>query len=75
MLNFNLQMLSLWKTNEVKAFYFYKQAARKGNNMAQNSLGVLYENGKGIGNSLETAIYWYHQAAKSGIMWHNIIWV
>ena len=38
----------------------------QGNRSAKNNLGILYENGLGVGKNLETAIDWYTQAANQG---------
>jgi len=40
-----------------------KQAAEKGNVIAQNTLGFLYLNGQGVKQDYEQAVTWFHKAA------------
>lgn len=40
--------------------------AQVGNAQAQNSLGVMYDNGKGVHQDYSQAKYWYELAAKQG---------
>ncbi|CAI2179428.1 11556_t:CDS:2 [Funneliformis geosporum] len=49
-----------------KAFELYKDAAEKGNKLAQNNLALLYEQGEGTETNLENALIWYNKAAENG---------
>ena len=46
-----------------KAFYWLKQAADKGQVLAQFGLGVCYHNGAGVKKDIEKAEYWVKMAA------------
>ncbi len=46
-----------------------EKAANQGNAAAQNRLGICYDNGKGVEQNQEKAVYWYKQAAKQGYDW------
>ena len=54
------------KTNYVEAFDWYAKAAEQGNSNAQFSLGVMYENGRGVKENYTRAIEWYEKAAEQG---------
>ena len=41
-------------------------AAERGDTLAQNNLGVLYETGRGVPKDCNTAYKWYLDAAKNG---------
>jgi len=43
-----------------------QNAAENGNIKAQFNLALLYENGEGIEQNLEKALYWYQKAAENG---------
>jgi TPR repeat protein len=49
-----------------QAFQSWKSGAEAGNRTAQYALGQLYEQGNGIKQDIEKAIYWYGEAAKQG---------
>ena len=49
-----------------QAAYWYKKAAKLGHAAAQNNLGVLYNNGRGVRKSRGWAKYWYKKACKNG---------
>jgi len=51
--------------NESKTFEYHKKSAKRGYDMSQNVLGILYENGEGIEKDLGKAIYWYNRAAEN----------
>ena len=51
--------------NNEKAFNLYMLAAKKGNNKAQKSLAILYEQDAKIKN-IEKAVYWYKKAIENG---------
>lgn len=56
------------KTQESYAYAvnFFHIAASNGHELAQNGLGVMYENGLGTPRNIALAKYWYGEAAKSG---------
>lgn len=61
----NKQAESYYKVKDFqKAFTLYKKAALNGNDTAQNVVGVMYENGKGVNKSYKDAFYWYFKSAK-----------
>jgi len=47
-----------------KAIKMYRQIAKQGNTVAQQLLGSLYMNGKGIEKNYSKAIYWFRKAAE-----------
>lgn len=49
-----------------EAVTLFKKAAGDGHVEAQNTLGILYENGEGVEQDYQTAHYWYTQAAQQG---------
>jgi TPR repeat protein len=44
----------------------WRSLAEQGNPQAQNSLGALYYNGKGVAQDFKEAIKWYRSAASQG---------
>ena len=48
------------------AFSEWKSSAEQGNATAQNNLGVMYENGKGVLKDPKQAVKWYQKAADQG---------
>ncbi|KAI9339323.1 hypothetical protein BDR26DRAFT_895893 [Obelidium mucronatum] len=48
------------------AFEWYLKAAENGHAEAQSNLAVMYENGRGIPESVAKAIHWYNLAADKG---------
>jgi TPR repeat protein len=44
----------------------FEIAAKAGNTAGQYSLGVCYEEGKGVPRDLEKALFWYTTAAAAG---------
>jgi hypothetical protein len=46
-----------------RAYEILKPLALKGDATAQNTLGLLYANGKGVTRNDATAVYWFRQAA------------
>jgi len=51
---------------EKKACYWYTKAAKQGHADAQNNLGSLFYNAKGVSENRTKAKYWYKKAAKQG---------
>lgn len=49
-----------------KAVYWYRKAAAQGNAEAQNNLGVMYADSRGVNEDSKQAFDWYHKAAKQG---------
>jgi TPR repeat protein len=48
------------------AFNLFSKVARRGEARAQNMLGIMYEDGKGVAKDDKQAVYWYTKAAESG---------
>ena len=48
------------------ARYWYRQAASRGDSLAQSALGLIYEKGKGVKKDLAEAAKWYGKAAEQG---------
>ncbi|GBB89765.1 hypothetical protein RclHR1_16560006 [Rhizophagus clarus] len=57
------------EVNERKAFELYKEAARKGYDLAKCDLADCYQNGKGVGKDERKAIKLYEEAAEKGYDW------
>jgi uncharacterized protein len=47
----------------LKAFEWFMVAARQGNTQAEYYVGMYYQNGKGVPQNIEQAIYWFEKAA------------
>lgn len=58
--------LSKEKGEHVEAVQLWRKAVELGHNGALYSLGWAYENGRGVTQDNEQAIYWYSQAAARG---------
>lgn len=52
--------------NYTEAFKWHKKAAELGYAPAQNDLGAMYHNGKGVNRDYVEALKWYLKAAESG---------
>ena len=52
--------------NHIAAYYNWKPLAEQGDTRAQITLGVMYENGKGVLQDYEEAVKWYRLAAEQG---------
>lgn len=65
---FTLGMFNFLKepADTEKAIYWYESASNKGNYWAQQSLGVIYEEGTGVEKDITKAHHYYRLAAKSG---------
>lgn len=50
-----------------EAFNLYKKLANKGNSIAQNSLGMMYGQGKGIEKNESKAFEWHLKSAEQGL--------
>ena len=66
-----LQILKYYYGNDVPkdrkiATEWYLSAAQKGNDKAQNQLGLMYENGDGVKKNEAKSIKWYKKAAEQG---------
>lgn len=50
-----------------EAAIWYQKAADQGHALSQNSLALLYETGRGVGQDHVLAFMWYSLAAKQGV--------
>lgn len=46
--------------------YYLKKAAAKGNAIAMNNIGILYDNGEGVTKDFKQAMHWYKKSANKG---------
>ena len=46
--------------------YWYRKAAEQGYALAQNNLGAMYREGKGVPQDDKQAVHWYQKAAEQG---------
>ena len=53
--------------NDAEAAKYYRMAAEQGHARAQNNLGSMYEDGRGVPQSDEKAEEWYLKAASQGL--------
>ena len=53
--------------NFTAALEQYRKAAAQNYALAQNNLGVMYENGLGVPKDIQQAIAWYRKAAEQGL--------
>lgn len=53
--------------DDVKAAYWFEQAAKAGHASAQDTLGYMYLNGRGLEKDRVLAFVWYSLAADNGI--------
>ena len=60
--NYDTETRVLVKKDYKKAFYWYKQAATKGNTEAQDNIASMYENGEGVVKNYDQALHWYKKA-------------
>jgi TPR repeat protein len=51
-----------------KAYVYMRASAERGLDTAQNKLGIMYENGRGVEQNYQQAVYWYQKAAKQGFV-------
>ncbi|QQF85977.1 sel1 repeat family protein [Histophilus somni] len=63
---FNRALQFIKQQNYSDAFPLFKQLAEQGDANAQHNLGVMYENGNGITQNDQQAVYWYTKAAEQG---------
>jgi len=54
------------RQEQLKAFNYFMQAAKKENIYALSAIAWMYENGKGVAKDLAQAITWYQKAAQAG---------
>ncbi len=54
------------QVNYEQAAYWFHEAARQGNSVAEFSLGVMYSKGLGVPQDLGIALSWYLKAAEKG---------
>lgn len=55
-----------YKKDYVEAAKYYISAAEKGYDKAQNKIGTMYYNGKGVPQDYSEAVKWYRKAAEQG---------
>jgi TPR repeat protein len=55
------------ETNQIEAARWFCKAAEMNFALSQNNLGVCFENGWGVSNSIEEAVRWYQRAADQGM--------
>lgn len=53
--------------DDAEAAKWYRLAAERSHRSAQNNLGLMYEQGRGVPNDPETAADWYRRAAEQGL--------
>lgn len=63
--------------NYSQAVFWYRKAAEQGNTDAQNNLGIMYANSRGVAQDFIEAVYWYRKAAEQGnaIAQNNLGWM
>ena len=49
-----------------QAFKLFQLLAQQGDALAQNNLGVMYENGQGVAQNHQQAFTWFQRAANQG---------
>ena len=49
-----------------QAFKLFQPLAQQGDALAQNNLGVMYENGQGVAQNHQQAFTWFQRAANQG---------
>ena len=52
--------------NYTEAVRWYRKAAEQNQDYAQYNLGVCYEEGLGVQESIDEAVKWYRKAAQQG---------
>ena len=52
--------------SNAKAIYWYRKAATQGYPPAEDKLGGVYKNGRGVPQNYATAAHWYRKAAAQG---------
>jgi len=53
--------------NDALAAQWYERAAEQGHVKAQNNIGMLYEQGRGVEQDASLAVAWYRRAADQGL--------
>jgi len=48
--------------NQRSAFLFYEYASKNGLPVAQNNLGISYQNGDGVLKNIDAAANWFYKA-------------
>ena len=63
--------------DDIKAVEWYRKAAEQGHEVAQNNLGWMYQQGRGVPQDDQAAINWYSKAANQGysLAQDNLGWV
>jgi TPR repeat protein len=60
---------ALSQGNYPRAFRLFKPLAEAGDPAAQNNLGVLYREGKGVPQNYPESLKWFHSSADQGDAW------
>ena len=55
-----------YRQDYFQAIRWYRKAAQQGHSAAQNNLGYMYANGRGVPQSYSDALEWYTKAAEGG---------
>ena len=55
--------------SDAEAVKWYRKPAEQGQAKAQNDLGLMYEDGRGVQQSDVEAIKWYRKAGEQGDGW------
>ena len=58
---------TVFAKDDPAAVHFYSKAADQGHTIAQNSLGIMFEKGRGVSQNLLLASVWYRKAADQGL--------
>jgi TPR repeat protein len=56
--------------DEQCAFYWIEKSANGNNDVAQNTLGHLYEDGIGCQQNYKLAAHWYERSSSQGNAWY-----
>ena len=51
-----------------EALRWYHEAAEQGHAGAQNNLGLMYDEGRGVTQDYAEAVHWYCKAAEQGVV-------
>lgn len=66
--SYGLGLLCEAEGNYEDAFEYYSEAAELGDARAQNALGCLYDEGKGVSENRQSSWQWFELAAKQGLV-------
>lgn len=68
---------SIWEKDEKMAVLYYQKAAEGGHGAAANSLGEMYETGRGVEQDIVQAEYWYKKSleTENERAAYNLAWI